>query len=351
VPFRKNVFVLGAGASADAGAPLLRDFLDKARELMGNPHSPLSPGDRERFKHVFDYQWKLRVAESRVLVDLDNIEDLFSLMDLEDLAGIPEAHSVRTDLLRLIVMTLEHSIRPVEIPNRDSTPMKNPYLSFVRYIARVKDGHQVRKENGDDAIISMNYDLLIDHAFRDARIRPDYQLKGVPPFTNTFDGTMRLLKLHGSANWFYCPDCKRVRVGTSPNDPPVCEGNIHPLENLIVPPTWNKGAHQGVLADIWAAARDELTKADRIFLVGYSAPATDRYFTYLLTSAMRQREAPPEIFIVNRDPPPSLKQMFVGWFGNRRVQVRQQPFAWYIRDMISQDLGHGGEVVPSFLLL
>jgi hypothetical protein len=31
------VFILGAGASADAGAPLMADFLDRARDWMDSP--------------------------------------------------------------------------------------------------------------------------------------------------------------------------------------------------------------------------------------------------------------------------------------------------------------------------
>jgi hypothetical protein len=35
--YDKSVFILGAGASVPAGAPVLNDFLKKARELLDNP--------------------------------------------------------------------------------------------------------------------------------------------------------------------------------------------------------------------------------------------------------------------------------------------------------------------------
>jgi len=50
MPFKRNAFILGAGASADAGAPLVSDFLDVARSLFQDPRSDLAPLQRERFK-------------------------------------------------------------------------------------------------------------------------------------------------------------------------------------------------------------------------------------------------------------------------------------------------------------
>jgi NAD-dependent SIR2 family protein deacetylase len=40
----RNVFILGAGFSAEAGAPVIRNFLDVSRELFDDPDSGLEPG-------------------------------------------------------------------------------------------------------------------------------------------------------------------------------------------------------------------------------------------------------------------------------------------------------------------
>ena len=50
---------------------------------------------------------------------------------------------------------------------------------------------------------------------------------------------------------------------------------------LLVPPTWNKGGYRGVLASVWQQAANELSEAQRIFVVGYSLPETDSFFRYL----------------------------------------------------------------------
>jgi hypothetical protein len=50
----RNVFILGAGFSAAAGAPVVRDFLDCARQFYDDPVSGLDEHEREHFKKVFE---------------------------------------------------------------------------------------------------------------------------------------------------------------------------------------------------------------------------------------------------------------------------------------------------------
>jgi hypothetical protein len=48
-----NVFILGAGASREAGAPLMFDFIDKAQEVHWNYQSVLGES-RQSFDNVFE---------------------------------------------------------------------------------------------------------------------------------------------------------------------------------------------------------------------------------------------------------------------------------------------------------
>lgn len=50
--FHKNVFILGAGFSVDAGAPVMSNFLQKARQLLDNRESGLHDEDRKSFKRL-----------------------------------------------------------------------------------------------------------------------------------------------------------------------------------------------------------------------------------------------------------------------------------------------------------
>ncbi len=58
----RNVFILGAGFSAAAGAPLIRNFLDTSRELFDDPDSGLDLEERKLFEEVFEF--KKRIAQA-----------------------------------------------------------------------------------------------------------------------------------------------------------------------------------------------------------------------------------------------------------------------------------------------
>ena len=64
----RNVYLLGAGASAAAGAPLIHDFLDCSRQLYDQPFSGLESSEREHFKRVFDFRREMAQARNRFLV-------------------------------------------------------------------------------------------------------------------------------------------------------------------------------------------------------------------------------------------------------------------------------------------
>lgn len=109
--FRKNVFILGAGFSADAGAPVMSNFLQKARQLLDNRESGLHDEDRKSFKRVFDFLRELRAAQAKITLDLENIERLFGLAEMDLGFGGGNRGAFRRDLIFLILKTLERSIR------------------------------------------------------------------------------------------------------------------------------------------------------------------------------------------------------------------------------------------------
>jgi hypothetical protein len=73
-----NVFILGAGFSKDAGAPLIHDFLDRAREFFDDPDSDLDSLEREQFDRVFKFKREVAKAREKFQIDLDNIEQLLA---------------------------------------------------------------------------------------------------------------------------------------------------------------------------------------------------------------------------------------------------------------------------------
>lgn len=63
------VFILGAGASREGGAPLMGDFLDKARALLASGEV----GDaKESFEQVFKAIRELRAVHSSLVSHSDD---------------------------------------------------------------------------------------------------------------------------------------------------------------------------------------------------------------------------------------------------------------------------------------
>lgn len=90
----KNVFVLGAGASRSAGAPLMTDFLDKTEDLRASRRATV---DLEAFDLVLERIHHLRRAQSNAQFDADNIEAVLAAFEAATLFGcLVEAGGRRT---------------------------------------------------------------------------------------------------------------------------------------------------------------------------------------------------------------------------------------------------------------
>jgi len=115
----KVVFILGAGASQEAGAPLMADFLDVADEIQEKAKAEI---DADSFALVAKARSALQSVHSKAFIDLDNIESLFAAFEMAQLFGRKfgslteaEIENLGRAIRRLIVQTLERQIQfPVE---------------------------------------------------------------------------------------------------------------------------------------------------------------------------------------------------------------------------------------------
>lgn len=121
-------------------------------------------------------------------------------------------------------------------------------------------------------------------------------LNGGSPRPRRVPETLRLLKLHGSVDWFASPTdpagvtlIRRDLYGGAQNDD-------HPFgrEPFLVPPDANKSPYfsNPLVREIWLRARSALEQADSVTLVGYSLPATDTTFGGLLADGLAGRSVP-----------------------------------------------------------
>jgi hypothetical protein len=78
----KTVFILGAGASFEAGAPLMKDFLDKSEQLRDLGRIPDS---QREFDLVFKALAALNHAHSKAVLNVRNIEEVFAAFEMAKL--------------------------------------------------------------------------------------------------------------------------------------------------------------------------------------------------------------------------------------------------------------------------
>ena len=369
MPYRKNVFIVGAGFSAEAGAPVVRTFFEQAMELWKNPKSALQPQEIDTFQEVFDYRQELETVESKVQVDLDNIEDLFGTVEMAAQLGYSGALDTKTKLVYVILRTLEltatRKSRGVDYTYRDGETLRSAvfggdlYEFFVNVVARRWEKPPATGI-AEDTVISLNYDLLLEQAMDQTPLLPLYDLSpeviGEDPPGQSGKVRLRLLKLHGSANWAVCPVCRNriyglrcseaSLVGTS--HVPACRDcGGQATTRLIVPPTWNKEEYRMLLNSVWKSAANEIAAAQRLVIVGYSMPETDKFFQYLLALSLQDNRLLDQVVVVNSDRAHAEKivKLFKRHYERHKAFHAPDSFERWVRNR--QFLGQLGQVFPS----
>lgn len=292
----KTVFILGAGASRQAGGPLMSDFLDKARDLLAN-HRVQSK--EKEFERVFDALVELRPVFYKSYIDLDNIESVFAAFEMASLikklgSWKPEDTELLEEAIKtLIVVTLDNTIQ-YPTPRQVAYPPPH-YGDFFRYIAE-KLKQDFRNLSSLVTFITFNYDTALDYSLSFNNIPLKYCLEK----ETKKETAIKLIKLHGSLNWIKCPNpqCGKINVAQIKTvhahsskgyynilHPEIikcdCGTSLSEIMPFIVPPTMSKGEHHKDLGNVWATAAKELEESTNIFVIGYSLPENDLFFRYL----------------------------------------------------------------------
>lgn len=371
----RNVYILGAGFSAPAGAPLIYSFLDRSRQLLDDPSNFLASPEKEHFAQVFKFRSGVSRAREKVLIDLDNIEQLFGLVEMS--IGFDQTQrDIRTSTTYLIAKTLEWTTRdhprwqklrlgPFQDARNwarihriatdslqiDSGTQDNEYINidvysyFAALAAGLLDEPQQRRAR-HDTVVTFNYDLVLDHALYGLGTEPDYHLEAHvpgPAHLVSRPPVVSILKLHGSINWGVCPDCRKQlsiqsrKPGESLRWFPYhqcanCKQQLY--EPLLVPPTWDKHEHRDILQQVWSKAFEEIKSATRICVIGYSMPESDAYFKYLLTLALAENTRLSKLIVVDPDFPvvgARWKKMLDPLFQQRRFVFHQQGIVEFLK--------------------
>lgn len=329
------VFILGAGASKQAGAPLMANFLDVASDLLRASRVSES---KSHFERVFAAIGGLQAVHSKAQLDLNNIESIFTALELGriiqripglDATAIPETIA---SLKEVIVRTLETT---VPFPTRKNwIGVPKPYAAFADLIKHLMVDALPAQTT---SVLTFNYDVAVDMALHSAGLGPNYVIELAP----NAHQQVELLKLHGSLNWATETDSRRIRPlhlhhylqkytirGFDEQGSVVMPIGSHlqeyfakhaepavavDAEPVIVPPSWNKADYHQALSNVWAAAAKHLAEAEYVFIAGYSLPETDSFFRHLFALGSVGKSALRRLVVFNPDE--SVDQRFRSLLG------------------------------------
>jgi len=298
------LFVLGAGATRGAS------FVDPAK----NPCLP--PLDLDFYAQL------QRIANSKHQKTVREV-----IQDTVDLFGVNFQVTMEA-----VFTTLEQTARMIETTgeNRDfkrsdldakkerlmqaiAATLEESLCAGGQRIGTECDYHQklVEMMKPKDAIITFNYDCLIDETLRQhgaGKWNPRYgyglnlgkgrgNLVGykewTPSISITKEKTISLYKLHGSLHFLV--EGEKVKLKHRPYTKQRGD-----LRFTIIPPESTKRYDQGVFKRIWYHAGQALHRARHLVVIGYSFPITDSHSNALFRISVR-KESLDSLVLVNPD--------------------------------------------------
>lgn len=199
--------------------------------------------------------------------------------------------------------------------------------------------------NASVGVITTNYDTLIEESF-DA-IYPDYLIDfcidlinhrhpaNVHPFDWWLDATkptdvngqkrsnrVKLLKIHGSLNWKYCPTCGQVALTPwqhqfnlkldsfatfHESQVKSCSFDQTPLQSLLQLPSHVKSTSNYIFNRLYDQASYMLGSAKTVVFVGYSFPEADVHIRALIRRSFKTTG---EIVVINKSRAQDLRHRY-----------------------------------------
>jgi SIR2-like domain len=272
---RRIVYLLGAGFSAPLGIPVISNFYWKAKDLYDR-----EPEKFAHFAESFSVMESFHRVKMFMKAELENIEEILSILEMKDvLSSEPSRETFSRFICDVIkAYTPEFTPPPPALrPGSDSfsvffggpSSLPAAYCTFVSQLFAIRHAVMnttpVSLERGTPefhySIINLNYDRVLESAceYINRHFPPNPPLAFFSPANGGKQAhdSVLLAKLHGS------------------------------VDGDIVPPTWNKRIHDGIVP-AWRAAFAAVAQANELRFIGYSLPETDSYFRYFLKAAISQ---------------------------------------------------------------
>ncbi|MFY8097264.1 MAG: hypothetical protein ACOVMH_05550 [Flavobacterium sp.] len=320
----KTVYILGAGFSKDAGAPLQSNIVEEIFKLNFKRPNIFNQDKLIAFKNFLSET--LFIQED--LHSSIPLEDIFTPLDrcIADNISFRNLDVVKVKEIREIVYYL------IGVTLKELLTYNNEKEYINKFAKYLFDNCIDRKDLGYKntvtdkvSVISTNWDILLDnslnklignyirateqkavvdycchissHDKHNHNIKPGLEILGQGGFN------IKLLKLHGSYNWLQCPRCLRVYIDfneklvVSQFEQKVrcrhCNTNFgnhesHILTSNLIMPTFLKDFSNPQYKLIWQNAGVELSEATKVVFIGYSLPQADFEMRQLLSRMIRE---------------------------------------------------------------
>jgi hypothetical protein len=315
--FKKTVFLLGAGASKDAGCKLSTDMLISLEKAIHN----LTPSDKDFINNKDDFneiyhfilaslRYQFTLKDSSVNSNAYvNIEDfvmvLRQLIDKEYIIPYP------------LIGNWNDKILKWELKNGNVFELFKEFitLQLVNNWTRFDKGiaetilHPIRNLLGNSEnvvlnVFSLNYDLIfeqvfnsstckiLDNGFSERHISDNMVRYWVADFNNELNQTkINLYKLHGSLDWEYNKETQEISIKESINDG---------KEPLMIFGSSSKMLSFDPFLYILSKFREKLEQATIFVAIGYSFH--DKYINNLLIQQLSQNtneDKPKKLLIID----------------------------------------------------
>ncbi len=304
-----NVIILGAGASVDAGIPMLKNFVQTMWEIAirgSYKDYKLNEDEKKIFSNAIKVRDDLDLYHGRSNFDDKNIEDILSILSFNLFENKPSDKNRMKWIIDAIERTIDLTCKVKHDGNfkRIQNDDIELYKKFWRSILSIYNYHKIIP-----SILTFNYDLVLERSlmqllttkefntfnrfpvkgininyyfdhFNTESYKIDYVTFGInesgiiPIKTEDNDNFLDIdiLKLHGSVN-FPNKKVKNKDILTIAENP------------VILPPVFNKMNNKAI-NNIWKEAIVKLRNAVNIIFIGYSLPQTDVYMQYFIKSSI-----------------------------------------------------------------
>jgi hypothetical protein len=303
----KNVFILGAGFSADAGLPLSSNFVSEMEKVseqyyyLGKSPPSLNVPMRDLFEYIEKHRHYFEPNS------VNNIELWLSLVSARNIGNNNGRNFIKLQMQIMISQTIEYFVS------------LNNNTSYIDKFIRCAFVHEK-----DSCVITLNYDDLIERSceklkkpfrygfknfgFDNRFINYESSYTGKMLDINDHKSSLPILKLHGSYNWI----AERNKLSQIDSVRIICDMR-NAFNNkkfwfsdewtkyrfVIEPPTIDKAYSGQALIEIWRRAYDALVMATHLYVVGYSFPENDGYIKYFLMASLADNRTLREVAIID----------------------------------------------------